>query len=55
MELARTGSQVPDKKKLLLDILRKLGYITDRETGNLEIHFNDGTSISNVYKKVNMK
>ena len=44
----------PEAKKILLDILKKLCIIGDKDTGNIVIHVNDG-GITRVIRQVEIK
>jgi hypothetical protein len=41
------------KKEIAL-FLKKLGIIGEKDTGNIEIHLNDG-AVSKIYKRVEVK
>jgi len=43
-----------ETKKVLLDILKKLHIIDEKDTGNVTIHLNDG-NVSKVTKQVEIK
>ena len=45
---------MPEIKKEITTVLKRLGVVSDKDTGYVEIHINDG-GISKIYKKVEVK